>query len=152
MEVKVKCPVCRWSLFMLQRRSMPRQLAQILNNSVFQCQATQVLPGADHLCRGVSWFHIRRYASGTSATWPLVPPANPQAQVIPGHLGLVQTLPLPLSWLQRRQTRQLQGFPRRVCYSASAAVVLYQPARASDLQPDPTKPCKHEQWRHLFRV
>ena len=62
---------------------------------------------------------------------------------------MVETLPLTLSWLQRRQTRQLQGFPRS---AASTAVVLYQPARASDIQPDPTEPCKHEQWCHLLKT
>ena len=57
-------PSVKMVFILLQSRSMPSQVAQILHNSVFQCQATQVLPGADHLCRGVSWFHTRRYASG----------------------------------------------------------------------------------------
>ena len=71
-------PSVKMVFIMLQRRSMPRQVAQILHNSVFQCEATQVLPGADHLCRGVSWFHTRRYARQV-------------AQVLPGHLCHLQT-------------------------------------------------------------
>ena len=79
--------------------------------------------------------------SGASATWPAT-------LALPPGFGWdsaahPQLAPAP--------TRQLQGFPRRVC-AASTAVVLYQPPRASDIQPDPTKPCKHEQWCHLFRV
>ena len=135
---------------LLQRRSMPSQVAQILHNSVFQCQATQVLPGADHLCS--QWCQLVSYKE-VCKWWPLVPPANPQvAQVLPGQW------PPGFGWdsaahpqLAPAPTRQLQGFPRRVC-AASTAVVLYQPPRASDIQPDPTKPCKHEQWCHLFRV
>ena len=82
------------------------------------------------------------------------------AQVLPGHLCHLQTHKwhkcylATWAWLRPCRSPSVgSSADRHVSYkdSASTAVVLYQPPLASDLQPDPTKSCKHEQWCHLFR-
>ena len=56
------------------------------------------------------------------------------AQVLPGHLGLVETLPLTLSWLQRRHVSYKDSHGGSVLRQQLS--LIYQPPRASDIQPN----------------
>ena len=105
-------------------------------------QGIKVLPTADHLCSDVSWFHTRRYASGTSATWPLVPPANPQvAQVLPGQW------PPGLGWDPAAHP-QLAPAPTdtsvtRIPTEGLCCVNSCRSLSTTACLGYPTKPCKH---------